>query len=166
MGREIRRVPPNWEHPMEANRYSGKMEYKPLYDDDFATAASTWMRDCIAWDNGTHEDLQESPERKTEYPFFWQWSSSPPDDDYYRPAWTPEEATAYQVYETVSEGTPVSPVFATLDDLIAWLIGQGHSEHAARAFAETGWAPSMVVYRTADSAQIAKGIDAHDLMHH
>ncbi len=162
MGREIRRVPPGWQHPMEANRYS--MEHKPLYDDDFATVAGTWVRDCIAWENGTHDDLQNRPELKQEYPYFWQWSSSPPDAEYYRPSWTQGEATAYQVYETVSEGTPVSPVFDDLKTLIAWLISQGHSPTAARRFAETGWAPSMIMHRTGDSVQIASGIDTHDLM--
>lgn len=62
---------------------------------------------------------------------------------FYRPEWT-EEPTHYQVYETVTEGTPVSPVFASLDEMQVWLIKQGFSEKAAEKFIETGWAPSMV----------------------
>ena len=139
MGREVRRVPANWEHPRNE-----RGQYKSLYDEDFETAARAWLDDAIAWDNGTHEDLVKEPELKQKYPFFWQWAVSPPDADYYRPRWTEEEATHYQVYETVSEGTPVSPVFATLDEMVHWLIGQGYSEHAAREFAKSGWAPTMM----------------------
>lgn len=70
----------------------------------------------------------------------------PPDRAYDRDRdWTPDEATAYQVYETVSEGTPVSPVFATREDLKAWLISnQGMSDAGAEHFIGMGWVPSAV----------------------
>jgi hypothetical protein len=162
MGREVRRVPPGWEHPKEEER--GRMDYKPLYDNDYKTVADEWLKNCREWDDGTHADLVRRPELKNEYPYFWDWDVSPPNEESYRPAWTEAEATAYQVYETVSEGTPVSPVFETLDALVAWLVSQGHSEHAARRFAETGWAPSMVMHRNGNSVKTAMGIDTHDLM--
>jgi hypothetical protein len=59
--------------------------------------------------------------------------------------WTPEEATAYQVYETVSEGTPISPVFKTEDDLRDWLITEGYEPAAAERFISGRWAPSGVL---------------------
>lgn len=172
MGREIRRVPLDWEHPTQECKHSpwaggcdyakahGGQCYKPLYDDDYHSAAREWIESFDLWRKGEHPD-------QAEYcTYYWEYSSPPNEEDYRARAWTADEATAYQVYETVSEGTPVSPVFATLDALIAWLIQQGHSAHAARAFAESGWAPSIVMYCPNDDSpgSIAMGIDTFDLM--
>ena len=47
MGREIRRVPANWEHPKDE-----RGNYKPLLDSDFETEARKWLDACKAWDEG------------------------------------------------------------------------------------------------------------------
>lgn len=52
MGREIRRVPPNWEHPKNDKGYI------PMYDQEFTAAAREWLDSAIAWDNGTHKDIE------------------------------------------------------------------------------------------------------------
>lgn len=164
MGREVRRVPPNWQHPRTKCKHwptcTGGECYQPLHNKDIQTAGRRWLDECIAWDNGAHPDLVRSPELKTECPFFWMWEGNPPNAEYHRPAWPEGAATAYQVYETVSEGTPVSPVFATADEMVSWLIGQGHSHDSARELVERGWAPSMFIA----NGQIAMNVDALDLM--
>jgi hypothetical protein len=38
----------------------------------------------------------------------------------------------------------MSPVFATADELVEWLIGEGYSPEAARNFAGVGWVPSAI----------------------
>jgi hypothetical protein len=148
MGREIRRVPAGWQHP----RREGRNDLQPMFDRSFAKAAREWLDEAIAWDNGTDKDCAE---HKAECPFYWQWNGEPPDPAYYRPDWKPEEMTHFQVYETVSEGTPVSPVFATREEVVAWLTApgvvdrwgrneQGKSRAVAERFVRGGWAPSMV----------------------
>lgn len=139
MGREIRRVPANWEHPTDE-----RGRYRPLYDEDFATAAREWLNACIAWDKGTAKEFEKHPEYKNEYPFYWQYDGNPPDAEYYRPAWGEGEVTHYQIYENVSEGTPVSPVFATLDEMKVWLLSQGFSDKASSIFIKDGYAPSAI----------------------
>ena len=62
----------------------------------------------------------------------------------------------YQVYEDVSEGTPVSPIFSSADMLIAWLQAQGYSRDAAEAFLRQGFAPSFVIKR---DGSIVPGIE-------
>ena len=57
----------------------------------------------------------------------------------------PPKGDGYQVWETVSEGSPISPVFPTAEACVIWLVGQGYSEKAATAFVQTGWVPSMVM---------------------
>jgi hypothetical protein len=73
-------------------------------------------------------------------------------------AWTsiePPTGEGWQLWETVSEGSPVSPVFATAEALAQWLTtaeggyasGPSHrplSIEAARRFVGAGWAPSMI----------------------
>lgn len=68
-----------------------------------------------------------------------------------------------QIYETDSEGTPVSPVFASKDELAEWLVTEGgYSRQAADMFARDGWAPSFM--RTpATGGRVLDGIAARGL---
>lgn len=69
-------------------------------------------------------------------------------------AWEPSEpptGEGWQLWETTSEGSPASPVFASAEDLAVWMAtnpsgfaGSTPSLEAARAFVAAGWAPSMV----------------------
>lgn len=168
MGREIRRVPPNWEHPQNDKGYI------PMYDEDIETAGRKWLDNCIAWDNGTHKDLLESPELKQEYPFFWMWDGDPPDPDSHRQKFE-AEPTWYQVYETVSEGTPVTPPFSTKQELIDYLVENGdfwdqhetrwHAKRGgwerknAEAFVEREWAPSFMIQNYGDHIEIKAARD-------
>ena len=43
----------------------------------------------------------------------------------------------------MTEGSPISPVFASEAELIVWLVGQGYTRDAAVAFSGMGWAPSL-----------------------
>lgn len=127
MGREIRRVPPGWEHPTDEQGH-----YQPMHDYTHADRMAEWLKDKAEWENGYaikvgHPDMP-----------FEEWECREPDPKYYRPEWKDGEATAYQVYETVSEGTPMSPVFLNLDELTGWLVGQGYSRQAAEQFAKDG----------------------------
>ena len=45
----------------------------------------------------------------------------------FMPDWSPDEATHYMMYETCSEGTPISPAFATPEELARWLTDTGAS---------------------------------------
>lgn len=68
----------------------------------------------------------------------------------------PPEGDGWQVWETVSEGSPITPVFATADELIDHLATVGTvwdqrrgdgpwRRAAAESFVRSGWAPSGVV---------------------
>jgi hypothetical protein len=116
-------------------------DYQPMCDEYYEAAANRWNAENLLWQEGKHPEQlgPYAPDCK----FFWEWSD-PPDREYYRDRdWTEAEATHYQMYETVSEGTPASPIFASLDELKGWLISDGYSAEAAAAFCQSGWAPSM-----------------------
>lgn len=107
MGRELRRVPANWEHPKMEN---GK--YQPLYNEYYGDALNKWLEKHKQWEEGTYPDLLDATTTKEEYPFFAMWDGNPPDVEYYHTRkFTEEELTHIQLYETTSEGTPISPVF-------------------------------------------------------
>ncbi|MBX5143960.1 hypothetical protein [Rhizobium lentis] len=52
--------------------------------------------------------------------------------------------TAFQLYENVSDGIPVSPVLATREALAEWLAQNGWSAEALEFLLANGHAPSMV----------------------
>jgi hypothetical protein len=70
----------------------------------------------------------------------------------------PPKGEGWQIWETVSHGSPVSPVFATKEELVEYLIEGGdiwdrrrgtggYSRKQAEAFVNSGWAPSAVIKR-------------------
>jgi hypothetical protein len=154
MGREIRKVPENWEHPKD---YRG--HYKPLYDYDFNEWASQWMEDLQQWLNEYPTGFKEHNGEKWA---FWEWGDGPaPDRDECRPSWKPEEMTAYQIYENVTEGTPVSPVFRTEADMRAWLRDEWTlSPEAIDHFIKLGFSFSMIMTSSGISKPGADTIEA------
>jgi hypothetical protein len=170
MGREIRRVPPNWEHPRytkeNAKRERDIGEYISMYDKTYAEAVKEWKEGYAAWEAGTHESLEIYKDGAPDMQY-WEYDSTP-DRESYRPAFT-EEPTWYQVYQTVSEGTPVTPPFPTKEALVEYLVQHGDfwSQHegrggfsraAAEAFVKDEWAPSMIV----SNGKVSVGIESAD----
>ena len=80
------------------------------------------------------------------------------------PDWPAEQCTHLMMYEDTSEGTPISPAFATPEELARWLTDNGASAFGSSTgsyegwlrVAKGGWAPSMV----ATSEGITSGVDA------
>jgi len=171
MGREIRRVPPGWEHPRQKcehspwmggcdeARESGGYCFKPLHNKTWEEAMRVYEAEKAKWEAGDFPSYTSEESRKLSYEAY---DGPPPDPEYYRPAYT-SEPTHYQVYETVSEGTPVTPVFATEEELITYLAEKGTfwdqipstfsgkparggwGRENAEAFVRSKWMPSMVM---------------------
>lgn len=154
MGREIRKVPSDWEHPKwEGDDIQYEYQrgaYHPLFNQDYESACLEWYASAAAF----------KPEKN--YRFFHEYAGDPPDGEYYRSRkWSPEEATHFQVYETVSEGTPVTPHFETKEELVRYLVEHGDfgdqkrgvggwKEENARGFVEREFACSMILEQTSD----------------
>jgi hypothetical protein len=107
MGRELRRVSENWKHPKDDNN-----NWHPMFNKYYGDALNDWMIQHKQWEDGIHPDLIRDPKLKLKYPFYSQWGGNAPDVEYYQTEkYTEEELTHIQLYETTSEGTPISPVF-------------------------------------------------------
>ena len=128
----------------------GSGEFRPLHDKTFKAAADNWEAGLAAWVAGVHPSRKYYPGDR-----FWDYEGNPPEPVFYRPEFT-EEPTWYQIYETVTEGTPVSPPFETADELIDWLAENGDfwaqksgdappSRESAEAFVASSYVPSMTV---------------------
>lgn len=156
MGREIRMVPPNWEHPKKEDG-----SYRPMFKEDFDSELQEWLTNYELWKAGNHPSQKDYP--------FWEWEGPPPDPNYYRPVFT-EDPTWCQIYETVSEGTPVTPPFSTKKELVNYLVENGDfwdqirgdggwNRENAEQFVGCGWAPSMITTQTADKCEIKMARD-------
>lgn len=145
MGRELRMVPADWEHPRKTDN-----NYQPAHAKEYEIASAEWRTEFAKWDR---------EEKEMDY---WEYDP-PPDRDHYVD-YAGKPCTWFQVYETVSEGTPVTPPFETKEELIEYLVAHGDfwdqkrrqegctfmecgpwSRAAAESFVrDTGWAPSFV----------------------
>lgn len=144
MGREIRKVPADWEHPKDADGH-----YRLMHDQTYQEVIISYLKDELSW--------YLWPPKNWRY--IKEWFECWPNKAYYRPKWD-IEPSHYQIYENVTEGTPVSPIFASKDDLTDWLIEQGHSRKASERFAKDEYVPSMVM----TNKGIFMGIDALDIL--
>lgn len=97
MGREVRMVPANWEHPTDS-----RGGYEPLYD-DYENAVERFVKVCERI--GIRAALEAE-------------DGGPRYSRYMHPV---GPRTHYMMYEDTSEGTPISPAFATPEELARWL---------------------------------------------
>ncbi len=152
MGREMRRVPAGWEHPRGSD---GAL--RPLYDEDYQTAAREWKSGFKAWEAG------ERPEYCKDFDGeFWEWDGGPPDHDLHRPVWPEESRTHVQMYETCSEGTPISPVMADAESLARWLADNSASSFGGMTATYEQWlsccetgAPSAII----ENGRLMSGVE-------
>jgi len=153
MGREVRRVPAGWQHPKRPNGH-----FDSLMGGGYASRLREWERGREQWALGLRRNygsggkrwvrVEEGDARHT-----WaEWDGERPVASDYMPEWPEGEATHFMMYETTSEGSPISPAFATPEELARWLADTGASSFAGRGASYEGWlrvcrggfAPSMV----------------------
>ncbi len=150
MGREVRKVPADWEHPKD--KIYGEIRYIPMFEGGFEDASKEWAQRFIRMYNGgmTDEENEWYPEGVME----WANEEMPPDPKHYMPEFEEHTKTHFQMYEDTSEGTPISPVMKTPEELAQWLVDNnastfGHNMTATYEqwlyICNGGWAPSAVV---------------------
>lgn len=168
MGREVRKVPASWVHPRDE-----RGRYIPLHDGDaLAQATAAWDAGNAAWSLGYVEDysanqawkLKDGTEDSTTYA---EYSGERPDPKDYMPSWPEQLCTYLMMYEDTSEGTPISPAFATPEEMARWLADNGASAFGDMtatyeqwlATCKRGFAPSMVMTVNKDhTATIESGV--------
>ena len=151
MGREIRRVPINWEHPRKENG-----SYKPLREGNFKTQYSDWEQELKNWYAG-HKNFESGKVfsdglreySKVKGNTYEDWAGPPPSPP--SPYDFLPQGTWYQLFENVSEGTPITPPFAAKEELIDWLSknrdfwGNYWAREAAEDIVNSGFALSGIM---------------------
>ena len=143
MGREIRMVPESYEHPKYDN---GGL--KALFNGvEYKSDKAEFMGIV------SEEGLQEAIEYM-----------GCPDKDSYMSNTNPIENTHFMMFETTSEGTPLSPAFKEPEELARWLADNNASSFGSSTatyeqwlgMITAGWAPSAVM----DSKGLRSGVEA------
>lgn len=148
MGREVRRVPADWQHPKAWNSYRGEDTYIPLYEGDFGggyeALAAEWDEGRAKWQEGLCRSYGEGErwvpiDEEDRAMRYTDYSGARPSPDDYMPNWPEEQRTHYMMYEDTSEGTPISPAFATPEELARWLADNGASAFGGQTASYEAW---------------------------
>jgi len=142
MGREVRKVAANWDHPK-----NDEGDYQPKYDKDFSeylTDFEEWVEARNKWTEGFCESYAEGEkwepiEEEYKNMTFEDYAGCAPDSRYYMPNWKEEEKTHFMMYENTTEGTPISPAFATAEELAKWLFDNKASSFASQTASYESW---------------------------
>lgn len=128
MGREVRRVPADWQHPKKFVYGPRGIEerYCPLHAGEcYRPRVDEWDEECAKWKSGWRPECCKDPENLAMS--YEQYAGPRPHRDDYMPDWPAEQRTHLMMYEDTSEGTPISPAFATPEELARWLADTGAS---------------------------------------
>lgn len=166
MGREVRRVPADWQHPKQwILDHAGRREwrYKPLYPGEYyQRQVDEWDDECAKWKTGLRPDNADDETRAMTYE---QYAGQRPHRDDYMPDWPIEQRTHFMMYEDdTGEGTPISSAFATPEELARWLADNNASSFGSMTASYEAWlrvargnfAPSLVM----ENGQIQSGVEA------
>jgi hypothetical protein len=166
MSREIRKVPADWVHPTNGHYANGEIRYHALFEGSkYNARATSWAEDKAKWDRGEYPDYADEEDKKLS---FEEWDGERPDINDYMPDWPEEEKTHFMLYETTSEGTPMSPAFATVEELARWLTDNevstfGYNRTTAYenwlAFCKEGSAHSVTFAMSLPDGETISGVD-------
>ncbi len=119
-GREVRMVPEGWEHPKDKNGY-----YIPLFDGVYYKEnLAEWDLSAKMFAEGLQTDFEggwyplEDEYKSMSYE---EYDGSRPIAEDYMPNWDVRENIMFMMYETTTEGTPLSPAFKKKEELAHWL---------------------------------------------
>ena len=191
MGREVRMVPPDWEHPKDKNGH-----HIPLHKNingRLAAKCAWWDARKAKWDAGFVEDHArdyEDPEFRAfiaANPDTWvydlsrakwqprseckyakgvdsfdKWDGPRPVAESHMPDFEPGTATHLmmydlRMYENTTEGTPISPAFATPEELARWLADNGASAFGCATADYDAWLAAILRGRPTVAALTSDG---------
>jgi hypothetical protein len=133
MSREVRMVPEGWNHPTQWHERHDRMTGQ----------------------------LRMQSELKPLFDYRPKDDADPDDADYdpsdYMPDFPAGTATWFVMYETCSEGTPISPAFATTTELARWLADTGASSFGQMTATYEQWLRMCDVGHSFGSIVISNG---------
>lgn len=125
MVRQVRKVPKDWQHPIEFVGSMNKIRFVAMYEwKDLSEEMNEWDDEEAKWKRGVRPDYINPEYSKLSYE---EYAGRRPDYTYLMPCWSEGEKTHYMMYETCREGCPISPAFETPEELARWLVDNNAS---------------------------------------
>ena len=150
-GREVRMVAEEWSHPTDANGH-----YIPLFNgESYQAEIREWDEGNKKWSQGLSSDFEGGWEpigKEDKKLSFIEYSGPRPKKGDYMPNWTTRINTQYIMYETTTEGTPISPAFSTPEKLAKWLEANKASAFANRTASYEEWLSMIKSMKSVPSA--------------
>lgn len=139
MGREVRMVPKDWQHPKDATG-----EFIPLLGGDYRARADEWCEQLRWWMDGDTHKIEYFDECNAKKPInsmerYIEFAGHPPQQKYYMPLWLNAPADHMMMYEDTSEGTPISPAMPTAEALADWLFENEASAFGGATASRDAW---------------------------
>jgi hypothetical protein len=103
VSRKVRRVPLDWEHPRDE-----RGALVPLLARVHAEEAARFDREKAEWDRGEYPGYACADSRDMT---FEEWDGPRPVAEDYMPVFPADAELGICMYEEVTEGTPISPVY-------------------------------------------------------
>ena len=88
------------------------------------------------WRYGRHDFIPLNDRSILKY---YEASEELPEESELMPDWKDEERTHYQMYEDTTEGTPISPVMETPEELARWLADNSASSFGSSTATYEQW---------------------------
>lgn len=153
MSRAARRVPPDWKHPTDAHG-----EYIPLRDGaDYERRARQWDEEAAKWQEGLCRSYDVNEWEAIDPEFggktYAEYAGDRPDPKEYTPQWPTSLCTHWQMYEETTEGTPISPVCGSPEELAQWMADHGGDAFAGMTASYLEWL-SLIRQGPAPSAEM------------
>ena len=139
MGRQVRKVPEDWEHPKDS-----KGAYIPLFGGSYKEDYKNWMENWSKWQVGLVESYKEGIDWEPVEEGYKNWTYTAyaggvPSPDDYMPDFDESSLTHLMMYETCTEGTPISPAFKTPEELAHWLADNNASSFGSMTATYEQW---------------------------
>lgn len=150
MGREVRRVPANYQHPKDEYGH-----YKGLCD-NFNKDTARWDKEAEMWNKGFRWNYDKEyfvPNAIGLTESYEEYAGDRPKQEEYMPDWPEVERTHFMMFETCTEGSPISPAFNTPEELARWLADNKASVFGSETatyeqwffVCKGGYAPSAII---------------------
>jgi hypothetical protein len=153
-------VPKDWEHPKNESGH-----YQPKFDRSYESTLKDFQEEKKFFNLGLGSDGKTKLPIEADGYAFEDWHGWMSDPEYFMPDWDDSERTHLMMYETTSEGTPISPAFETPEELAQWLFDNDASAFGSMtatheqwlSMCKSGWAVSAAM--TQDKGLIS-GVEA------
>jgi len=181
MGRSLRFVPEGYEHPRyDKDDYRGDRagKIRPCFNGSYVEALGEWFEGRGLWLQGKRRGFGKEKlivdKEPDEMNMTWEeWTGNTPEPAYYMFYDPPDPSTLthMMMFETCTEGTPISPIFRRdqEEELAQWLADNNASAFAGEGASKEHWLATIkdggaVSALLLPGVGIVSGVEGHAIL--